>query len=360
MTRRASPICLLLLILLGCKGPEEYLSDLKTSVDPNKGHLNLGVYDAGLLVHEGLTGLMDEEVLTLSQAGRAVHDAGWLLEVNEVPLIRADAVNLLAHVALRYPWPPLATSYSDEKNVGDVALANIELLHQATKELEAEPLLAALGSPDRAVVERAHTRLKEITGQSLPSDPAVWEEYWTRRKPAVQAEAARAATGPVATLGNLRFASLASSRSVLGYLSISLLGYDVPDLRPTLTDTIARIGRQVVIFGVLHAMNDKDPVVRMAAYRAAQDVLDPGFEARLQERGAAERDQDARVQLLQTLRFYPGRRTIEALLTGLGDRRLAIAITARRSLAGLCEVDYGDDERAWWLWYEKEGRNRWP
>jgi hypothetical protein len=355
-------LVVLLLLVAACKGPEDYLADIKSSVEPESGRLDLGVFDGGLLVHEAFQGLMKEEVLTLSQAARAAHHAAWLLDTNEIGLLRADAVSCLVHIALRFPFPPAAEPYAPETKVGETAFAEIEKLHAATAELEVDALLPTLASPDRAVVERGLAELRRRSGQDLGSDSGRWEAWWAERRPAALARAASEAAGPVGVLGRLRYGSLSSARAVLGYLGVSLLGYDVPELRPALRLAITRIGRQVAIFGVQRALRDEDPVVRAAGYRATMDLLDPAFAEPLHERArpGVENDLDARICLLQALSFYPGRRALEPLLLELSEERQALAWAARRSLVDLCGCDLGDDEGAWLQWYETEGKLRWP
>ncbi len=361
MTRRHRILAFaLLLVFAACKNTEDYLRDIRLSQEQETGHLNLGVYDAGLLIHEGLTGLMDQESLTLSQMGRAVHDAGWLLEKNEVALLRADAVSLLAHLALRWPLPPASEAFREDKNVGEIAARQIDALEAAGVPLTVETEIELIDNPDKAVAEHAHFQLRKITGQEFPRDSAPWSAWWEANKEATLRKAETESREPIRILADLRYASLASSRAILGYVATRVGLIDLPGLREDTTRAIVRIARHVVVNGILRAIQDKDPAVRSAAFRAAAEVLDPAFADGLQFQFARETEGDARIQLLQALSWYPSKGTFAALLLALRHEDRALNIQAYRILVPMCGVDFGLDAGAWLLWFEREGRQRWP
>lgn len=357
--RSTTRLSLLALLLAGgCKNTEDYLSDIRTSQNDD-GRLNLQVYDSGLLIHEGLTGLMEQDALTLSQMGRAVNQAGTLLDKNEIALIRADAVTLLAHIALRYPLPPIDSPYVQEKGVGDTAIKLIQSIEDDARLLDVELKIPALSSTDRVVVERAHHELKQLTGQSFPAEADPWESWWKENRERVVGEVETKSREPLRTLAGLRYGSLSNARAVLGYLAVWLRAFDLTALRADFQAAIVRIARQVVVFGIQKAIRDPDPVARIAAIRAAAAVLDPSFGDTLLFQFQREADPETRAQIVSALRFYPGSAALGGLLLALQDHDAALRIHARRTLTSIVGEDLGPGAGPWQLWYERDGKSLW-
>jgi hypothetical protein len=356
-------ILLLLVMLAACKNTEEYLADLAGSLNKD-GQLNPAVYDAGPLVHEAFSGLLEQDVLTLAQLGRAVHSAGLTLHATSGPatgpaLLRADALSVLAHLALRYPLPPLSEAFS-ALEVEKVAVESINSLHDALEILEAEDRIATLANPDQVLASENHVRLKELTGQDFPQDIAPWEAWWEANRARILQEAQDAARQPIVDLTYLRYASLASSRAVLGYIATRVALHDLPALRPELTTCITRLSRQVVVYGIQRGLEDPDPLVRTGAARAAAEVLDPSFGPFLETAFGRETDTNARVRILKSLSFYPSRVAIFQLVASISDQARSVATTAREVLAVYVGEDFGEAPAPWRLWWEREGRTRWP
>ena len=358
-------VCALLLIN-ACKDTEEYLADLHNSLESQESRLNLAVFDSGQLIHEGMRGLLKQEVLTLDQMGRAVYQAGRIVGGNEVPLLRADAINVLAHVALRYPLPPLEQPYREEK-VRDVALDYVERFHRAMEPLQAEALIDGLENPDRVVVEENLARLKKVTGQNFPNDVALWRNWWLTAKPGFLAQAQQNAREPLEKLAFLDYGSrsrsslgLANSRIVLGFLAATERLHELPLLEDAMEVALTRISRQVVVYGIEYSLlEDKDPVVRAAAARGAGRVLDPRFGAALAVAAAAESSEAARIPMIQALSAYPGGRSIEALILCLMDRSRSVRYQAHQVLKNMTRMDLEDDPDIWEEWWNEEGAKLW-
>lgn len=346
-------------VLVGCKSTEDHLSDLAAATD-KEAKSNAGVYDSGLLIHESLTGLMDKEVLTLSQMGRAIWWSARILENNDVPLLRADAISLMTHITLRYPLPPRKEPYADVSNVGQKALSQVQLIDEVGGALMVETHLDRLASPDRTVGERALSQLREITGQEFGMAEEPWREWWAQNRDALHAEAVQKSRGPLEELATYRYPSLSVARAVLGYLAIRIGVYDLPELREHVTEAVSSAARQALVFGIQESLNDDDPVARIAAARAARQILDPSLQEPLIEAFIKETEADTKGQLVQALSHYPSNRTIGFLVSAMADENRNVNILARRALSPFVGKDLGDDPEAWLEWWKTEGSQRWP
>ncbi|MAG55046.1 MAG: hypothetical protein CMJ83_02020 [Planctomycetes bacterium] len=360
MNRLGTSCAVLLLVFgAGCKDTEEYLGDIHDSLD-ERGRADIAVFDSGLLIHEGLVGILDQQVLTLAQMGRAVHYCGRIVELSDVPLLRADAVALLTHLALRYPLEPVTKGYSDVDQVDRVAKEAIHTLDAAFSILDAGTRINALNSQDRVVREEAHAQLKETTGQDLPMEFDPWNAWWESGQNAFRIKTGRDAIEPLRTLTYLRYGTLAGSRGVLGYIAVRLTLHDVPELRDDMVVAIQRLSRLVVVHALRQALTDEDPRVRAEAARAASRVLDPSFGVGLAKAFDVEFETDPKVQQLKTMEFYPSRITALSLLRGVQDPERGVALTARSVLTNFVGEDLGEDGVDWRIWWEREGKIRWP
>jgi hypothetical protein len=348
-----------LALSFGCKGTEECLSDLQTSTLRN-GESKIDVYDADLLIHEAFVCVMRQEVLTLSQMGRAAHHCGRIIENNKSALLRADAVSLLAHLALRYPIPPLTDPFSEDVGT-DAAPDAINALDAALKSLDAEYRINGLTHPDKSVVEESYVELcKLFPDLRLPPDADAWENWWEKNRAGLATAAQEKGRAPLETLAYLRYPSLASSRAVLGYLATRLAVSDLPDLRQGMQAAHFRLARLVVEHGIVAGLRDESPIVRAEAARAARRVLAADFGEKLTDVFAREVNPDVKVQVLKTLEWYPGRSTLKFCLLALSDTERSVALTSRGVLASLAGKDLGDHPAAWHVWWEREGKIRWP
>lgn len=347
-------------LLCACRTTEDYLTDLHNSLDRTDSSLNLGVYDSGQLIHESLAGLMGSDVLSLTQMGRAVYQAGRILDGNEVPLLRAGAVNLLAHVALRYPLPPLDDPFSGER-ASDVGIALVEEFHRAMEPLQAGALIDGLESPDRVVAEENYARLLDVTGRSLPMDPNAWRQWWDSSRETFLAQAQEGAREPLRRLGKLQYGSLANARVILGFLSASARIHELPALKDDLETALVRLARQVVVHGINRSLrHDPDPDVRAAAARAAGAVLDPSFGRTLLDRLLDETSAPVRAAIVQALAPYPGRASVQTLIALLSDPERNIRILAASALDRMAGESLGSEQERWVLWWDREGKDRWP
>ncbi|HMS18107.1 MAG TPA: HEAT repeat domain-containing protein [Planctomycetota bacterium] len=357
---RIFSLSMLLALIVACKSTEDHLADLHNSLDRQDSSLNLAVFDSGQLIHESLSGLANAPVLTLNQMGRSVYQAGRILDGNEVPLLRAGAVNLLAHIALRYPLPPLEQPYSQEKAT-DVGIALVEEFHLAMEPLQAEALIGGLASADRVVAEENYARLLELTGQSLPMESGPWTTWWEANRETFLTTSQGKAREPLRRLALLRYGSLANARVVLGFLSASARIHALPALRDELELALTRLSRQVVVHGLERALRlDPDSEVRTAAARAMESVKDPRFGIALLDRLLEEGDFAARGAIVQALKSYPSGRTIQGLIAQTNDLERSVRIKSVDVLTSMTGVTLGDDSEAWAQWWSKVGKDRWP
>ena len=360
MIPKITPLLLCIALLAGCKTTEDRIQDLYSSVD-DEGRLNLQVFDAGQLVHEGMSGIVDAEVLTLSQMGRSVHASALIIEGNEVALCRADAARLLGHIALYYPVPPVAERLDTTKGVAKEALECVTQIADASRYFRIEnQLIPALDNPDRAVVEKAREDLVKLVGEDLGSTADAWVAWWDANSARITGEAIERSAPLLERLAEMRYRRLSDARAVLGFIATSLALQDIAELRQPMQDVVLRTSRQVIVYGLLKGLQDKDKSVRMDAALAAGQVLDVAFGPALLEALVRERDPDARIHIIQTLEAYPARSTAQALLVSLQDPDPQIALNAREVLARQVGQDFGEDDAAWRIWWEREGKSRWP
>lgn len=360
MIPKLTPLLLCLLALTGCKTTEDRIQDISRSVD-DEGRLTLQIFDAGQLVHEGLSGLVDAEVLTLSQMGRAVHAAGLILEGNEVALCRADAARLLAHLALFYPVPPVEESLGTTKNVASEALEAVTRISEVSRYFSIESqLIPALENPDRAVADRARLDLEKLVGENLGADAEAWSAWWEDNRERIIREATEQSLPQLQRLSAMRYRRLSDARAVLGFIATTLALQDIPALRDEMRRVILRTSRQVIVYGLEKGLKDEDRAVRMDSALAAGQVLDVAFGPALLEAFVRERDPDARIHIIKALEAYPARDTAQALLASLDDPDRQVALNAREVLARQVGRDFGRDGAAWRIWWEREGKSRWP
>ncbi|MEE2711762.1 MAG: hypothetical protein VX913_03220, partial [Planctomycetota bacterium] len=120
------------------------------------------------------------------------------------------------------------------------------------------------------------------------------------------------------------------------------------------------LARLVAEYGIARGLRDDSPTVRAEAARAARRVLAARFGEELTESLAREVDPAVKVQLLQTVEGYPSRLALELCLAALSDTERSVSLTSRDVLARLVGRDFGDQPAAWMVWWEREGKTRWP
>jgi hypothetical protein len=146
----------------GCKNADDYIRDLQR-VQRKDGTLPIEIYDAGQLAHEAFSGLVTEKALTFPQAGLALALAGQMVERSEVPLLRAQGLALMAHLALRFPVDPIASRLDEiptDRAAKEEFANRVAALSSAVDRLTiGDDLIPRVGSPDEADVELAYARL---------------------------------------------------------------------------------------------------------------------------------------------------------------------------------------------------------
>ncbi len=354
-----------LFLLGGCRDTEDYLNDLGSVYDREEKKLRPEVYDAGQLVHEALGGLTDQDTMTLSQMARSVAYAGYIvgIEKDTVPLCQSQSALLLAHMAERYPIPPVDEpfEYTNSKETNQLAGQQVDRLAKLLDRLTIETtLIPALANADRAVVERALEQLRVATGEDLGRDPKAWEEWWKVHGPETKAAAARDATEPFQILSKCQFANLGSARAVLLFFGLQAVLFDAPELRDLQRTTILRLSRQVVVLGISEALRRGSPEVRGAGALAAARVNDPAFADALAFGLARERDAIARSRIIGAMAQYPRRDVILLIINQLSDDEPIVKESAQRALVAMTSEDFGADAPAWELWWDKTGKRRWP
>ena len=348
-----------LLMGFGCKSADEKLDDLHRSTD-DRGRLDLGIYDAGLLVHEGFATLIEAEQLSLGQLGRAIHDCALILDGNEFGLCRADAVSALTHLATRFPLVASAQPLEVHPTLNQHALGQVELLDTAARLLNTPGLIGALQDADKVVAARALRELRTLTKQDFGMAPGPWNEWWLANAAQQMRQCVSDSQEPLRNLARLRFTSLAQARSVLGYVAARSSATDVAELRAQCAPTIAALARQVLVLGLQKALSDKDPAVRWEAYRGIGVVQDPSLAASLNSCWAQENSSEGRVRLLQATACFPSKISLATHLLALGEDDRAVMLTAHAGLQRMTGEDGVAEERWWLQWYERRGKNLWP
>jgi hypothetical protein len=351
----------------GCRGTEDYLGDLQDVYDRSGRRLRPEVYDAGQLVHEAFSGLSSERALTLSQMARAVAAAGSIVAMDRevVPLLQSQAAAMLGWLAVRYPIPPVSEPWQISGAEASEAVAEqIAILGEQQERLGVPANIALLNSPDHAVRDRAAERLEAATGRSYGRNSTAWENWWATHGPAWRREAAMVSAGPMEIIGGARFSDprqgLTQAAAVLNFLGLHAAIFDMPDLRAVQERTILHVARQVVVLGIDRAIRMGDSGVRGLGAQAAAQVLDPTFGAALEYALPRERDSVARARLIEALAHYPGKKTIELLMTQLRDDDRTVTTHAHRALVAIAGEDLGPEAPAWQLWWDQTGKARWP
>jgi hypothetical protein len=240
-------------------------------------------------------------------------------------------------------------------------LEQLQILGEVASKMSIGPaMIPALTNPDRAVAEAARRELVNLVGEDLGPEAGPWEEWWAANEARITAEAIERSQEPLRILGSLRYRSLSQARAVLGFVASSVAVYDLPELRPELTRTILATARQVVVRGIEKALADEDKSVRMDAALAAARVLDPALAEPMIRALQRERDRDAQALIMRALAAYPGNATVRSLIQAVADPAPQVALNASRVLAEMTGEDFGEDPLKWNLWWEREGKIRWP
>ncbi|MFP4105090.1 MAG: HEAT repeat domain-containing protein [Phycisphaerae bacterium] len=98
---------------------------------------------------------------------------------------------------------------------------------------------------------------------------------------------------------------------------------------------------------IIHALGDKNELVRWDAVRALQMVQGPEAVNPLQKVALEDESANVRAGAVKALRNYPRKEVVRALIDTLGDKDFAVRYHSRRSLQMLTGRDYGYNRRAW-------------
>lgn len=101
------------------------------------------------------------------------------------------------------------------------------------------------------------------------------------------------------------------------------------------------------------ALGDSSQLVRWEAAKGLQRIHNDQAVAPLIEAMVEDEDVDVRMAAATALGQYRERGVIEALIRGLDDRSLGVAVHARRSLNILTGENFGTDPVAWLDWSRK-------
>lgn len=363
--RRLAGILLVALLagLPGCKDINDYLNDLNAVHDPKTGDHVLASYDAGQLCHEGLTGIMEEDAITLAQLGRAIAFAAEIIQRDRNALSRSDAAVLIAFLVTRYPIAPRTTPYPHTGDVNQLAQEQIQTLSEHSDILAIETtLLPSLDAPDPVAVRDAVDTLRRISGEDFGSDREGWRTWWDREKGPRLADAIERSREPVRILGETRYATLAASRSVLKYLSLQLAVYPYPEMREVFRDAILSTARQTAIHALVHALQRRgeEPRVRMDVALAMAEIRDPAFGRPLAEQMVRESDPDVQARLGTAILAWPSRQAVEALVRFTASDEGSVALNSALTLDALTGNGFGRNPARWTRWWEEQGQIRWP
>ncbi len=127
-----------------------------------------------------------------------------------------------------------------------------------------------------------------------------------------------------------------------------------PGVRAVATRGLANHGGPNETQLIIDRLKDEDVDVRIEAARGLQRVHNPIAVEPLLEaiREDKEPDSQVRANAAEALGQYAETRVVEALISILTDRNLAVNRATLRSLSVLTGQNFGFDQRAWLAWYK--------
>ena len=347
------------------KSTGEYLRDLD-AISPENGDVldfdETGIiFDAGQLGHEALSGLATTDQMTLAQAMRSLaHACKFLGLQRDNALLQADAAVLIGHLVSRVPIPPITEELSSFKG-HKPAMDEFTKLLKAREPLLLESSILGLDSGDQVVVSESLAALKEKTGQDFGRDVDAWRNWYETVRDDQVAQFIERSREPLENLGNLKYRNASQARAVLGVLSVWFADYNHPELDELARASILKVGRQASVHALAEAMSfSKDRLVKADVADAMAQFPDPAFAEPLRKRLERERDPATAAKMIRALRYYPGRSTIEAIITSMSLDHPQVNMNAAQTLRGITGEDLGGELDAWLEWWKEEGSKSWP
>ena len=356
---------ILLAVVCSCfpacsKSTGEYLRDLD-AISPENGDVldfdETGIiFDSGQLGHEAFSGLADTSEMTLPQAMRALsHACKFLGLAKDNALLRADAAVLIGHLVSHIPVPPVTVELEPLEGA-DPAFKHFSALLKAREPLLLGASVQALESGDQVVVSEALSVLKEKTGEDFGRNPDAWREWFEKREDDYTAEFIRLSSDPLEALGNYRYRNASQSRAVLGVLSVWLNDYSHAELQDLAETATLRVARQAAVFALAEAMKfSKSGMVKSDVADAMASIPDPAFADPLRSRLERERDPASAAKMIRALKYYPGRATIQAVITAMSLDHPQVNMNASLTLKRITGEDFGGELKPWVDWWQDTG-----
>ena len=365
---------LLLSVATSCKSTSDYLADLDNlNPAPPTGAVFLNensiVFDAGQLGHEAFAGLSTADTMLLWEAMRALsHGCEFLGKARHNTLLQADAAVLIGVLVSHMPIPPLREELKVVKASPDKTkfkhqptIEHVVDLVKAREALRIPVEIEILDSPDEVQKLEAYANLKDWTGEDLGKSPDAWRDWYEINEADYVRKFVNQSQSHLEYLGRIKLESASESRSILRILSFWVRDYWHQDLEPYYIPAIMKVARQAATMSLVEAMmRNRDPVVRADVAKAMTMIRDPSFGESLTTQLPLERNGYAAAKMIQALRYYPSRKTIEQIILSMGLNDPQINENAAEVLSELTGQRFGPFRDEWVAWWRDSGAKNWP
>ncbi len=358
-------LALTLVVLTGCKSTNDYLNDLDGMNPAPPAGANFMVdrtlvFDAGQLAHEAFAGLATADEMQFWQLMRALsHACEFLGKARHNPLLQAGAATVIGTLVSRYPLPPIDRPLEPVTD-HEPSIEQMNLLLNARTPLMVENRILGLESADQVVVLESRQSLEQLTGERLGDDPAAWRAWFEERKPEYLARFIADSRGPLEFFGRQRYRDASEARGVLRILSFWVEQWGYAELADYFVPAMESVARQACVYALAESMQrNKEGLVRAEVAEAMIVIRDPAFGEPLASQLPLERNPYAASKMIQALRFYPSRTTIEQIITTMSladDQVMENGAAVLREFSG---EEFGADRDAWLKWWQDVGEKMW-
>ncbi|MCA9322416.1 MAG: hypothetical protein KDB53_16865 [Planctomycetes bacterium] len=366
--RKSCLAVLLIVFSASCsKTTQEYLDDLD-SVQPDVGTREFSlqetgvIFDAGQLGHEAFAGLATTESMRIDQALRALsHACNYLGGARDNALLQSDAAVLIGHLVTRIPIPPITRELVKFDNIKQ-AEDQLTALLEARKPLFVQSALAKLDSADEVLIAEGLAELRAASSEDFGRDITAWRAWYETRRAELESEFVSNSREPLERLGGFEYPSASDARGVLFVFATWLQLYPDSGLYEVAVPAALTVARQAAVHALNEAMTFvQDTQVRADVAVAMEGIADPSFGLTLATKLRRERDPTTAAKMIRALRFYPGRKSIEAIFGSMANvDHPQVDLIGAETLEILTGVNFRDDDTAWAEWWESEGSKTWP
>ena len=349
----------------GCGTVDDYLRDLET-VSPNTaGKFELDdttiLFDEGQLAHEALAELTQFEEMQLWQAMRTLHYAcEFLRKARDNALLQSDSAVLIGHIVSRFPVPPLSTKGVVLESNYLLVEKQFTALVNAREPLKTSGYILGLDSPDEVVKLEALEKLRDSTGQDFGRDAAAWRTWHeTVRGEQIQSFI-KDSREPLEKICNLEYVNTSEASTVLGVLALWVKLWGHRELEDLYIPGILKVARQAAIHSLSSAiLLSKHPQVRADVADAMSAIRDIDFGGPLAAQLQRERDPHAASKIIQALRHYPARQSIERIIEAMSLGDPQVLVNAVETLSELTGQRFDREPELWADWWRREGAATW-